>query len=68
MKYAIDNPDRGKWDVYEKKTYDAAHEGINGPTDEDMKLLYDRLSGYRLARFKTRRAAREYVESIGGTY
>lgn len=64
MKYVIMNPNRCKWDVYKASEYEAASEGMNVFSSE----LKERLRGIRIARFKTRRAAREYVTSIGGTY
>ena len=69
VRYLINNPDRGKWDVYEEGKYDEACERVNDSGywgGERYAAIKEVLRGIRIARFKTRKAAKEYIISIGG--
>lgn len=68
MKYKIDNPDRGVWDVYVASEYDAAANGVNMLDTSQYAAFKRSVASARVATFKTRKAAREYVTNIGGTY
>lgn len=65
--YKITNPDRGVWNVYEAGKYEAASSGVDIFDAAQYATLKNRLAGILVATFKTRKAAREYVASIGGT-
>ena len=66
--YKIDNPDRGIWNVYVASEYDAAASGLNTFDAKQYAQLKRNLESIRVATFKTRKAARDYVLSIGGIY
>lgn len=66
-KYKIDNPNRGIWNVYVASEYEAMSKGINFFDTDQYDALKRNLEGILVATFKTRKAAREYVASIGGT-
>lgn len=66
--YTINNPDRGIWDVYVKSEYDAMVSGVDYLDADQYATLKANLAGILVASFKTRKAAREFVVSIGGTY
>lgn len=68
MKYKIDNPDRSVWNVYVASEYDAAASGADMLDSEQYAKLKAALAGICVATLKTRKAAREYVTCIGGTY
>lgn len=68
MKYKVTNPNRGIWEVYEADKYEAAENGVNIFDTEEYAALKAKLVEIRVATFKTRKAAREYIASIGGTY
>lgn len=69
VRYLIDNPDRGKWDVYEEGKYDEVCDKVNGSGywgGERYEAIKEVLRGIRIARFKTRKAAKAYIASVGG--
>lgn len=66
--YKITNPDRGIWDVYVASEYEALSSGVDFFDADQYAALKSKLAGIRVATFKTRKAAREYVTNIGGTY
>jgi hypothetical protein len=69
IRYLINNPDRGKWDVYEEDKYDEACGRVSDSGywgGERYAAIKEALRGIRIARFKTRKAAKEYIGSIGG--
>lgn len=66
--YTISNPDRGIWNVYVKSEYDAMSSGVDYLDADQYAALKANLAGILVASFKTRKAAREFVVSIGGTY
>lgn len=69
VRYLINNPDRGKWDVYEEGKYDEACDRVNDSGycgGERYVAIKEALRGIRIARFKTRKAAKAYVASVGG--
>lgn len=69
MRYAIVNPDRGKWDVYEADKYEAVSKAFNVLDDKELAQLNVALDCIRVRRYKTRSSARAYVtEVLGGTY
>lgn len=65
--YKITNPDRGVWNVYEAGKYEDASSGVDIFDATQYAMLKNKLAGILIATFKTRKAAREYVASIGGT-
>lgn len=66
--YKITNPDRGVWNVYVASEYEAMSNGIDLFDADQYAQLKKELAGILVATFKTRKAAREYVTSVGGTY
>lgn len=66
--YKITNPNRGIWNVYVASKYNAVISGIDCFDADQYAALKSKLAGILVATFKTRKAAREYVTSIGGTY
>lgn len=68
VEYKITNPDRGIWNVYVASEYEALSSGVDFFDADQYAALKSKLAGILVATFKTRKAAREYVTSIGGTY
>lgn len=66
--YKITNPSRGIWNVYVASEYEALSSCVDFFDADQYAALKSKLAGIIVATFKTRKAAREYVTSIGGTY
>lgn len=72
MNYYIGNPAPSVWNVYPEEDYNRIYESIPGVwfdlSDEQRKEIRAQFASARVATFKTRKAARQFVANQGGSF